>query len=493
VERAVDLILAARTMTVRVELGIQQGRHSTLNSYLEKLLFLLTGSFGRKGTNNLHTWLQPLWGNSRGERSAETGQEQIAGLYPPNRFPAEVLSDNPDRIRAVWVDSSNPLNTMANTKAAEEALRALDLVVVLDVALTETAALAHYVLPAASQYEKWEYTLFNFEFPTNYFHLRAPLFDPLHGTLPEPEIYTRLLRAMGDLPPEAELVELRTLAASNRAEFMWRFMALLDSRRELAAIAPVMLYETLGRTYADGSGPAAPLWLAAHRFAAEQPDAVRAAGIAGEGFALGEALFEKVRTGHSGVGFSTHTYDQVWSLVKHKDGKIHLAIPRLLDWLKSLDPMQEATDPAYPFTLIAGQRRSYNANQIFRTPAWRKNDRDGALHIHPDDIATVGAVDGGWLAVETRTGRLVVRIEADDSLRRGVVALPHGYGQAYPGGEGRVVIGPRINFLTASDDCDPIAATPHHKNVRVRLVPLDPVNATAAAANAARALAVAAA
>lgn len=130
VERAVDMILAAHAMTVRVELGIQQGRNSTLNSYLEKLLFLLTGNFGRKGTNNLHSWLQPLWGNSRGERSAVTGQEQISGLYPPNRLPAEILTDHPDRLRAIWVDSSNPLNTAANTKAMEEAFRALDLVVV---------------------------------------------------------------------------------------------------------------------------------------------------------------------------------------------------------------------------------------------------------------------------------------------------------------------------------------------------------------------------
>ena len=133
VERAVDMILAAHAMSVRVELGIQQGRHSTLNSYLEKLLFLVTGHFGRKGTNNLHSWLQPLWGNSRGERSAVTGQEQIAGLYPPNRLPAEILTNHPDRIRAVWVDSSNPLNTAADTKAIEAAFRALDLVVVVDV------------------------------------------------------------------------------------------------------------------------------------------------------------------------------------------------------------------------------------------------------------------------------------------------------------------------------------------------------------------------
>jgi hypothetical protein len=38
VERAVDRILAAASMVVRVELGMQQSRHSTLNSYLEKLL-----------------------------------------------------------------------------------------------------------------------------------------------------------------------------------------------------------------------------------------------------------------------------------------------------------------------------------------------------------------------------------------------------------------------------------------------------------------------
>jgi hypothetical protein len=84
----------------------------------------------------------------------------------------------------------------------------------------------------------------------------------------------------------------------------------------------------------------------------------------------------------------------------------------------------------------------------------------------------------------------VVRVEADASLRRGVVTLPHGYGQAYPTAEGRVVVGPRLNFLTANDDCDPIAATPHHKNVRGRLVPLDPVRAAKAAADAARAQAV---
>ena len=53
--------------------------------------------------------------------------------------------------------------------------------VVIDVAMTETARLAHYVLPAATQFEKPEATFFNLEFPHNTFHLRHPLLEPLAG------------------------------------------------------------------------------------------------------------------------------------------------------------------------------------------------------------------------------------------------------------------------------------------------------------------------
>ena len=87
--------------------------------------------------------------------------------------------------------------------------------VVIDVAMTETARLAHYVLPAASQFEKPEATFFNLEFPHNTFHLRHPLLEPLPGTLPEPEIWARLVRALGvvddaDLEPLREAADART-------------------------------------------------------------------------------------------------------------------------------------------------------------------------------------------------------------------------------------------------------------------------------------------
>ena len=87
---------------------------------------------------------------------------------------------------------------------------------------------------------------------------------------------------------------------------------------------------------------------------------------------------------------------------------------------------------------------------------------------------------------------MVARAAADDSLRPGVVALAHGFGQAYPDEHGdRVVIGARTNLITSSEECDPIAATPYHKNVPVRLVPLDSEETTAAKAHSERVLALA--
>jgi anaerobic selenocysteine-containing dehydrogenase len=495
IEGCADMIAAAKAMVVRVELGIQQSRHSTLNSYLEKLLYLVTGNFGRPGTNGIHTWLLPLFRDSQGERSSVTGQEIIGGLLPTNRFADEVLSDDPRRVRALWVESTNPANTTADTSRFEAAVRALDLSVVVDVAYTETAQLADYVLPAAAQYEKWETTLFNFEWPRNFFHLRAPLFAPLAGTLPEPEIYARLLHAMGDLPGDDALTELRDLAATDRGRMMQRAFELFAENPQLVAVAPMLLYRTLGPTLADGAAAAAPLYAGCLQTAMEHTVAVqRALETTAEPPLLGDLLFEKLLASRSGFVFTAHEYGEIFQLVKHPDGKIHLAVPELLDWLGRLDPAAEQDDPAYPFTLISGQRRMHNANQIFRNPAWRKSDPDGALRIHPDDVAALGASDGGWMAVSTRTGRIVCRVESDPSMRRGLVALPHGYGQSYPDGKGgRIVDGPRLNLITAHDDCDPIAATPYHKNVAVHLAPVVGAEAEVAEAASARVRAVAAA
>ena len=163
---------------------------------------------------HVHTSFVNLFRDPRVRRTRVTGAPIIGGLVPCNVIPDEILTDHPDRYRAMLVESANPAHSLADA-ALREAFEALELVVVIDVAMTETARHADYVLPAASQYEKPEATYFNFEFPENIFQLRRPLMEPLPGTLPEAEIWTRLVRATG-LIDDDDLEPLRAAARESR-------------------------------------------------------------------------------------------------------------------------------------------------------------------------------------------------------------------------------------------------------------------------------------
>ncbi|MEM7540000.1 MAG: molybdopterin-dependent oxidoreductase, partial [Pseudomonadota bacterium] len=471
IEQAVAMIIDAESMALRTELGIEMGRHSTLNSYLGNLLFLGTGNFGRPGTHAIHTWLVPLIGNSKGKRSLVNEQEEIMGVYPPNRFASEVLSDKPDRLRGMLIDSSNPANTAANTEATEAALKALELLVVVDVQMSETAMLADYILPASSQYEKWEFTYFNMGFPKNYFHLRPPLFDALEGTRIEGEIYSQLARRLGLMPEEHELTELRELAGRDRASFAESFQNTLRSQKGMATVAPLVLYETLGKSLENGAASAAILWPACHQTVKRNQRAVqRALESENSGPALGEELFETILNSPSGTPFSENDFEDIWGFLSYPDKKIRMHIPEMIEWMNELNPALEPDDKEYPFVISLGQRRQYNANQIIRTPAWRGKDVDGNLRLHPEELERLGIDDGGWITVETKTGVLTARAEADETLRLGYATLPHGYGMKYKMADGEeIAVGPRLNMLSDSNECDPIGATPYHKNVAAKL------------------------
>ena len=57
-------------VSIYEDLGIQMAPHSTLNSYLEKLVVLLTGNFGVPGGMNLHSHFAALLGGGAGTRRA---------------------------------------------------------------------------------------------------------------------------------------------------------------------------------------------------------------------------------------------------------------------------------------------------------------------------------------------------------------------------------------------------------------------------------------
>lgn len=458
-------IAAAASVAVFEDLGVQQAPNSTLCSYLNKLIWVLAGSFAKPGGQHLHSTFAPLFRPGGVGRTPVTGAPVIGGLVPSNVVPQEILTDHPDRFRAMIVESSNPAHSVADSAACREAFAALDLLVVIDVAMTETARLAHYVLPAASQFEKPEATFFNLEFPHNTFHLRHPLFEPLDGTLAEPEIWARLVRALG-VVDEAELQPLRTAAEQGRDVYTSAFAAALYSNPNLNKVLPFVLYETLGPTLPDGLRGAAALWGLAQKAAAAYPEAVRRAG-----YADGNALFDAILAGRSGVTFSVHDYEDDFDLITHRDHKIALAIPDLLDEITALrDERAPLTSPEFPIVLSAGERRAYTANDILRDPGWRKRDADGALRVSFADADALGLVDGGRARITTAAGSAEAKVEVSAAMLPGHASLPNGYGLDYTRADGETVVaGVATNSLTSSDWRDAFAGTPWHKHVPARI------------------------
>ena len=511
------------------DLGIQQAPHSTLNSYLNKMLWILTGNFAQRGGMFLHSTFAPVAGatpgssrggtrrpKSRGQRIVSqvaggatglatqlpaflpgavnaflgdrahpvfasvangpapkapsgppgpgrrtpvTGARVIAGLTPCNSIAEEILTDHPDRFRAMWIDSVNPAHSLADSDSFRKAMRTLELSVVVDIAMTETAREADYVLPASSQFEKWECTFFNVDFPRNTFHLRAPVMEPLPGTLGEPEIYARVIRAL-DVVPARDLASLRRAARRGRPTFALAFFALVGAKPHLMGLAPFLLHETLGESLPDGQQATASLWGVAHLCAMANPDGVRRAGFGGSGFAPGEALFDRIRTG-AAVDFTVDDYDDAWHYVRRPDRRFTLEIPELRERLDALagEPSSWTTDE-FPIVLSAGERRAFTANTIIRDHTWRRRDAAGALRISAHDAAALDVGDGDTLRVVTASGAAVATIEVSEMMQPGHVSLPNGMG---------IGAGIAPNELTSLDNRDWLAGTPLHKYVPARL------------------------
>ena len=463
VRRAADAIGRARAFASFEDLGVQMNHNSTLVSYLHRLLVLLTGSFGKPGTHFIPTTLVDIADGEAKRTSPVVGARLVGGLVPCNQIADEILTEHPKRYRAMIVEAANPAHSLADSKRMREALAALELVVVIDTAMSETARLAHYVLPASSQFEKAEATFFNFDFPDNYFHLRRPLFPAAPGTLPEAEIHARLCEALGAVG-EADYAPLRAAAAQGRAAYAQAVLARVMTNPRLAGQAPIVLYRTIDLPDELRAG-AVVFGVIAKAALAAGPSFARA-GFTGPPIDAAVAVFEAVIASPSGMIFAVDTWADVLARITTPDKKLHLALPDLLAELaRVLATPAAAPDPAFPFVLTAGERRSFTANTIIRDPAWRKKDATGALRMSPSDAAALQITTGERVVLTTRAGTVTVDVEVSPSMQPGHLALPNGLGLGYRD----VTTGVALNELTRTEDRDPFVGTPWHKHVPARV------------------------
>ena len=482
--RAAEAIAKSGATAFYEDIGMQMAPNSTLASYLNLLLMGTTGNFGKRGTMSIITGLPgPMFSKAGQGKVDEFGYETgfktspvtnsrvVSGLVPCNDVPAAILTDHPDRYRAMFIESGNPAHSMADSHKWRQALRALDLVVVMDIAMTETAREAHYVLPSPSQYEKYEATFFNFEYPANLHHLRAPVIEPVGDVLIEPEIHSRIVEALGVIDP-ADLEPLKAAASQGLEVFGPVAFAYMAQHPDQMRYMPHILYRTLGATLPDGAAACAIYWGLAQNYAASYPTAVRRAGFEGTGLALGNALFEAIISRRSGTVFAVEDSDEGLARIGYPDHKIRLNIGEMLDEIDGLAAMEDVVrpDPKFPFILAAGERRANTANCAIRDPAWLDSPDATSLAIHSSDAVKLGAADGSIVRIVTKAGAATVDIRYDDRQLPGTIALPNGLGMSHPGvqgaNEGR---GVSPNELTPIDNKDKFVGTPFHKYVPARL------------------------
>jgi anaerobic selenocysteine-containing dehydrogenase len=483
----------AESAAIFYDLGVEQAPFSTLISYLIRVLLTLTNNVGRRGGDIfMETLLPPVKDASRTrgrelERALVSGIPAIAALgnfamFSPTLVPEEVLADHPEHLRALIVEGSNPLLSFSDTARWREARERLDLLVVIEPAMTETAVLADYVLPTPVGYEKWEMANFPKGYPEIFVQVRPPVVPALGEALPEPEIYARLAEAM-DLfgEPPAALAELAAdaLDAEGAGKFLAAAQALAASEPEYAKIAKERVlfwsYRTIGRELAAPS--LAAIWLQCHLNATLRRDSVlRTLGAEWReksSFEIGTELFRRILDHPEGVEVARIDPERNFEdHVGFEDGRVRLAPEAMIGEVRHAAAAPPASDGDYPFVLAAGLRTRWTANTIHRDPTWRKGRGPHcALNISPADATHLGIGEGDMLRISTRRGSVTLPARIDGKLLPGHVWMPNGFGMrvAVEGNGGTHLDGANQNELTDVADRDPFTGVPHHRHVRCRI------------------------
>ncbi len=128
----------------------------------------------------------------------DNGQFPLASLTEglPQKLPEIILSGKPYPLTTLIVNHANPARSLPDTAKVEQALRALELLVVIDVQMSETAELAHYVLPESTYLERDD-PLAVSERLVAEVALRQPVVQPRFDTRPAYAIIAGLAQRVG--------------------------------------------------------------------------------------------------------------------------------------------------------------------------------------------------------------------------------------------------------------------------------------------------------
>ena len=446
------------------DLGILMNRHSALVSYLLVVLLTICGRIGMPGGNYMEgrgTGSDP--NDPRVWRTTITDIPAINGMFPPNVLPEEIVNDRPDRVRAVLSCAANPLRSYADTTAYENAFKQLDLLVAADIVMSETASVAHYILPCKTAFESWEGTPGD-GFSKVYARMRAPVVEAEGEQKENGEIFTLMAEATGLIPrlPES-LYEAARL--DNLKEYRQKLMDYTTANPESSRVLDFIVAKTLGS--AIGSTHLAsifPIFMQMPKLREEE--AVRAGFPAGPDQGL--AVYQAIMSHPEGVLVAMRDPEENIKTLPTENGRIRLYNSEVDDWVGKITPVDEEeqlkVDERFPLILMAGRHMDMNANTMMRNPAWNEGRRACTLAMNPTDAERFGFADRQMAKVATEAGEETIEVEVTEDAREGQVVIPHGFGLVYNG----VKYGANVNRLTKNTHRDQFG-TPMHRYVPCRV------------------------
>ena len=342
--------------------GLQRNHHAGQTMRAVALLPALTGNVGVAGGGFQYA---NLASHCLSDPPLPPGPDGRAAI-PVSRLGPGLLALDSPRVRAAWIEKGNPASQNPRSALVRDALARLDLVVVVDQFLTDTARLAHYVLPAKTMFEEEDLC-------TAYWHpylqRRAKVLDPPPGVKTETEIWRLLAERFGFdtryFPRNVDDARgvLRHMLGPERAH-------LLDELEH----GPV-----------DPSGG-------------------------------GDVAFADLRfpTPSGKVEFASEEAVARWNV----------------DAVPGYAPLEEGHESAaaarFPLQLLSCKTRDRIHSQFGNLDWVREVERPHGLDIHPADAAARGLADGDVAAVWNDRGRIELRVRLDEGLRPGVVHVLEG-------------------------------------------------------------------
>ncbi|MFJ3203402.1 molybdopterin-dependent oxidoreductase [Streptomyces sp. NPDC086989] len=471
-------LAAAPTAAVYGRIGSCTVEYGTLASWLVDVLNILTGNLDRPGGA-----LFPLPAAGPRPRTAGPGKGFTLGRWtsrvsghpeakaelPITALSEEIETPGEGRIRALIAIAANPVLSAPDGRRLDAALAGLDFMVSIDPYLNETSRHAHVVLPPPppSQSAHHDFAFNGFAIRNQVRYTRAAV--PLEaGRLDECEIHARLVLAVsgmhGSASPDAvdDMVIQGTLAKEAA-----------DPHSPLYGQDP----ERLAGLLTGESGPERRLDLMLRlgpygdRFGAGSASASASEAGAGAGVGAGLSL-ERLLAHPHGIDLGP-LRPRLPGVLRTRSGRIEL-IP---DPIAAELPRLRAALADRPTALVLVGRRHLRSNNswLHNVPALTGGSNRCTLQVHPLDAGRLGLTEGGLARITADGGSLEVPVEVTDSVRTGVVSLPHGWGHDRDGARLSVASaapGANVNQLLDGSRLDPLSGTAVLNGFPVELTPL---------------------